>query len=80
MTAAMLAAENGCYMVVTYLAKVGADVYNIRDNKGRTLFDITDKTSGQPQEVTRKKLEAAVDKGLKAARVTEAEIGKAEDE
>lgn len=75
MTAAMLAAENGCYMVVTYLAKVGANVFNVKDNKGRTLFDVVDKTSGQSHEVTRKRLEQAVAKGLKAAKTSEAAEG-----
>ncbi len=74
MTAAMLAAENGCYMVVTYLAKVGANVFNIKDKQGRSLFDIVDKTSGQSQEVTRKRLEVAVSKGLKAAKASESDM------
>lgn len=69
-TAAMLAAENGCFMVVTYLARAGCDT-NIRDHEGHTLFDMVDKTSGQGQEVTRMKLEQAVARGLQAARDSE---------
>jgi len=71
MTAAMLAAEKGCLMVVEFLAKVGANV-DIKNNQGQTLFDIEDKTSGDQQEVKRK-LQLAVQAGMAAAEKAAAE-------
>jgi ankyrin repeat protein len=78
-TAAMLAAENGCFMVVTYMARAGADV-GIRDHNGHSLLDMVDKTSGQAQDVTRARLEQAVARGLEQASSGKTEVEETADE